>query len=28
VAKEREKEKAWRDQRDVLASKLKSLGCS
>jgi valyl-tRNA synthetase len=28
VAKEREKEKAWRDQRDVLADKLKSLGCS
>jgi len=28
VAREREKEKAWRDQRDVLASKLKSLGCS
>ena len=28
VAKEREKEKAWRDQRDVLAGKLKSLGCS
>ena len=28
VAKEREKEKAWRDQRDVLAAKLKSLGCS
>src|SRR6266568_482000 len=28
VAKEREKEKAWRDQRDVLANKLKSLGCS
>ncbi|MGH7520750.1 MAG: valine--tRNA ligase [Gemmatimonadales bacterium] len=28
IAKEREKEKAWRDQRDVLAGKLKSLGCS
>jgi valyl-tRNA synthetase len=28
VAKEREKEKTWRDQRDVLAGKLKSLGCS
>ena len=28
VAKEREKEKAWRDQRNVLAGKLKSLGCS
>jgi valyl-tRNA synthetase len=28
VAKEREKEKAWRDQRDILAGKLKSLGCS
>ncbi len=28
VAKEREKEKAWRDQRDVLAGKLKSLVCS
>src|SRR5881396_2578237 len=28
VAREREKEKAWRDQRDVLAGKLKSLGCS
>ncbi|HEY7193181.1 MAG TPA: valine--tRNA ligase [Gemmatimonadales bacterium] len=28
VAKEREKEKAWRDQRDVLAKKLESLGCS
>jgi valyl-tRNA synthetase len=28
VAKEREKEKAWRDQRDVLAGKLKSLGCA
>ena len=28
VAKEREKEKAWRDQRAVLAGKLKSLGCS
>ena len=28
VAREREKEKAWREQRDVLAGKLKSLGCS
>src|SRR5881628_1865395 len=28
VAKEREKERAWRDQRDALAGKLKSLGCS
>src|SRR2546423_3392215 len=28
VAREREKEKAWRDQRDVLAGKLTSLGCS
>src|SRR2546427_10167868 len=28
VAKARENEKAWRDQRDVLAGKLKSLGCS
>ncbi len=28
VAREREKEKAWRDQRTVLAGKLKSLGCS
>src|SRR6267143_484258 len=28
VAKEREREKAWRDQRDVLAGTLKSLGCS
>src|SRR5216683_1900029 len=28
VAKEREKERAWRDQRHVLADKLKSLGCS
>ncbi|MGH8623633.1 MAG: class I tRNA ligase family protein, partial [Burkholderiales bacterium] len=28
VAKEREKEKTWREQRDVLAGKLKSLGCS
>src|SRR6266568_2739062 len=26
VAKEREKEKAWRDQRDILTGKLKSLG--
>jgi valyl-tRNA synthetase len=28
VAKEREKEREWRFQRDVLDSKLKSLGCS
>jgi valyl-tRNA synthetase len=28
VAKEREKERAWRDQRHTLADKLKSLGCS
>jgi valyl-tRNA synthetase len=28
VAREREKEKAWRDQRDVLADKLRALGCS
>ncbi|HJS43488.1 MAG TPA: valine--tRNA ligase [Gemmatimonadales bacterium] len=28
VAKEREKEKSWREQRDVLAGKLRSLGCS
>ena len=28
VAREREKEKTWRDQRTVLAGKLKSLGCS
>ncbi|HEV8263304.1 MAG TPA: valine--tRNA ligase [Gemmatimonadales bacterium] len=28
VAREREKEKAWRDQRAVLAGKLKALGCS
>ncbi len=28
VAREREKERAWRDQRQVLAGKLKSLGCS
>ena len=28
VAREREKEKAWREQRDVLAGKLRSLGCS
>src|SRR6266498_1346598 len=27
VAKEREKERAWRDQRQALAGKLKSLGC-
>jgi len=28
VAKEREKERGWHDQRQVLADKLKSLGCS
>lgn len=28
VAKEREKERAWRDQRRLLADKLKALGCS
>jgi valyl-tRNA synthetase len=28
VKKEREREKTWRDQRDVLAGKLKALGCS
>ncbi|MGH7530109.1 MAG: valine--tRNA ligase [Gemmatimonadales bacterium] len=28
VAREREKEKTWRDQRAVLAGKLKALGCS
>ncbi|HYK81522.1 MAG TPA: valine--tRNA ligase [Gemmatimonadales bacterium] len=28
VAREREKERAWRDQRQALADKLKSLGCS
>jgi len=28
VAKEREQERAWHDQRQVLADKLKSLGCS
>jgi valyl-tRNA synthetase len=28
VAREREKERAWHDQRQVLADKLKSLGCS
>src|SRR5213593_3030811 len=28
VAQEREKERAWRDQRQALADKLKSLGCS
>jgi valyl-tRNA synthetase len=28
VAKEREKERAWHDQRQVLADKLRSLGCS
>src|SRR5205809_1261372 len=28
VAREREKERAWRDQRQALADKLRSLGCS
>ena len=28
VAREREKEKTWREQRDVLAGKLRALGCS
>jgi valyl-tRNA synthetase len=28
VAREREKEKTWREQRDVLARKLRALGCS
>ncbi|MGH7570156.1 MAG: valine--tRNA ligase [Gemmatimonadales bacterium] len=28
VAREREKERAWRDQRGVLADKLKALGCA
>ena len=28
VAREREKERTWRDQREVLAGKLRSLGCS
>jgi valyl-tRNA synthetase len=28
VARERDKEKAWREQRDVLAGKLRALGCS
>jgi len=28
VAREREKERAWRDQRHALADKLRSLGCS
>ena len=28
VAQEREKERAWRDQRQALADKLRSLGCS
>ena len=28
VAREREKERGWRDQRQALADKLKSLGCS
>ena len=27
VAREREKEQAWREQRDTLSSKLRSLGC-
>ena len=28
VAREREKERAWRDQRGVLADKREALGCS
>jgi valyl-tRNA synthetase len=28
VAREREKQEAWRTQRDVLAAKLGALGCS
>ena len=28
VARERDKEQAWRNQRGVLAEKLKALGCS
>lgn len=28
VAREREKERTWRDQRTVLADKRKALGCS
>jgi valyl-tRNA synthetase len=28
VAREREKERTWREQRDVLAGKLRALGCS
>jgi valyl-tRNA synthetase len=28
VAKERDKERTWREQRDVLAGKLSALGCS
>jgi len=28
VARERDKEKTWREQRDVLAGKLRALGCS
>ena len=28
VAREREKESAWRDQRTVLAGKLRALGCA
>ena len=27
VARERDKEKTWREQRDVLAGKLRALGC-
>jgi valyl-tRNA synthetase len=27
VAREREKERAWREQRETLAGKLRSLGC-
>jgi valyl-tRNA synthetase len=28
VAREREKERTWREQRNVLAGKLRALGCS
>jgi len=28
VARERDKQQAWRTQRDVLATKLRALGCS
>ncbi len=28
VAREREKERTWREQRDVLTGKLKALGCA